>query len=53
MTEFKIPYRETEDYIANSVALIALEKYKHSSSNLFSISDLGMWRRYYFTFNCK
>jgi hypothetical protein len=41
MTEFKIPYRETEDYIANSVALIALEKYKESSSNLFSISDLG------------
>ena len=37
----RIPYRETEDYIADSVANIALESYEKQSKHLFSLCDLG------------
>ena len=37
----RIPYRETEDYIADSVALLALEKYEKQLKDIFSICDLG------------
>ena len=37
----RIPYRETEDYIADSVANSALESYEKQSKHLFSLCDLG------------
>tara|TARA_B100001093_G_scaffold415960_1_gene406505 strand:+ start:312 stop:824 length:513 start_codon:yes stop_codon:yes gene_type:complete len=37
----RIPYRETEDYIADSVANIALESYEKQSNDVFSLCDLG------------
>ena len=37
----RIPYRETEDYIADSVALLALESYEKQLKDIFSICDLG------------
>ena len=37
----RIPYRETEDYIADSVAVLALESYEKQSKDIFSLCDLG------------
>ena len=37
----RIPYRETEDYIADSVAVLALESYENQSKDIFSLCDLG------------
>ena len=37
----RIPYRETEDYIADAVAVIAQESYEHQSKDIFSLCDLG------------
>ena len=37
----RIPYRETEDYIADSVALLALESYEKQLKDIFSMCDLG------------
>jgi len=37
----RIPYRETEDYIADSVAILALESYEKQSKDIFSLCDLG------------
>ena len=37
----RIPYRETEDYIADSVAVLARESYENQSKDIFSLCDLG------------
>ena len=36
----RIPYRETEDYIADSVALLALESYEKQLKDIFSICEI-------------
>ena len=37
----RIPYRETEDYIADAVAVLAQESYENQSKDIFSLCDLG------------
>ena len=37
----RIPYRETEDYIADAVAVLAQESYENKSKDIFSLCDLG------------
>ena len=41
MSKSRIPYRETEDYIADSVANIATDFYSKNKLNNFNIVDLG------------
>ena len=37
----RIPYRETEDYITDAVAVLAQESYENQSKDIFSLCDLG------------
>lgn len=37
----KMPFRETEDYIVETVATVCLKKYKKHPSDIFTVCDLG------------